>query len=49
MTPILIVCRLDIRKFTNYKMKMDIIYVLDIYKINSEIKCAVNQCIDKGN
>ena len=29
--------------------KIDMIYVLDIYKINSEIKCAINQCINKGN
>jgi len=28
---------------------MDMIYVLDIYKINSEIKSLIIQCINKGN
>ena len=38
----------DICKYTNYKTKMDMIYVLDIYKINSEIKSSINQSINKG-
>ena len=42
--------REDIPFFTNtLKMKMDMIYVLDIYKINTEIKCAINLCKNKGN
>ena len=29
--------------------KIDMIYVLDIYKINSEIKSSINLCINKGD
>jgi hypothetical protein len=30
-------------------MKIDIIYVLDIYKINSEIKSSFDKGINKGS